>query len=569
MIPLSRETSENIVTLLLVKGRLTNEQVDIVTKDESEGTANGSVLAGLLEKEYCSEQDVADSISESYGLPGVTLTTDNLDKVAANLLPKNFLQVNHVLPFAIDDGTLKVALADPSKLTVVPSLRSITKFTNIDIYVTTFSNLVESLYWLGITAVAPPTDEFVAAAPKEDAIKIKSDEPSSDVIDFVNQVIREAISKKASDIHVERGGSAARVRFRIDGVLYNQNRFSDFLDEQYNAISTRLKIMCNANISERRLPQDGAIPFDQEKGIDLRVNFLPTHGGAERVVMRILNKKGLSVKLDQLGLHEKNGLPKLLSAVNSPQGMVLITGPTGSGKTTTLYSLLSLINKEGINILTAEDPVEYALDGIGQVQVRDDIGFGFASALRAFLRQDPEVILIGEIRDKDTVEIAVKAALTGHLVFSTLHTNDSPSSITRLIDMGIPPYLVASAVSLVMAQRLARKNCSHCSKVEEEISVEQLVSLGFSESEASAVKPKKGKGCGKCGKTGYGGRQGIYEILKITSPLRDVIQNGADMQAIVSAARQDGFMTLAETGRMLLQDGALSIEEYQRVLVTG
>ena len=568
MIPVTRETSENIVTLLLVKGRLTNEQVEGVTQGE-DGGGNGSLLASLIEQEFCSEQDVADAICESYGLPGVTLTPDNLDKVAANLLPKNFLQVNHILPFAIDDGTLKVALADPSKLTIVPSLRSITKFTNIDIYVATFSNLIESLYWLGITAIAPPTDEMLAAEPKEDAIKIKSDEPSSDVIDFTNQVIREAISKKASDIHVERGASSARVRFRIDGVLYNQNRFSDFLDEHYNAVSTRLKIMCNANISERRLPQDGAIPFDVEKGIDLRVNFLPTHGGSERVVMRILNKKGLSVKLEQLGLDEKNGLDKLLSAVNAPQGMVLITGPTGSGKTTTLYSLLSTINKEGINILTAEDPVEYALEGIGQVQVRDDIGFGFGSALRAFLRQDPEVILIGEIRDKDTVEIAVKAALTGHLVFSTLHTNDSPSSITRLIDMGIPPYLVSSAVSLVMAQRLARKNCSHCSKVQEGVTVEQLVDLGFSTEEASAVKPQKGKGCGKCGKTGYGGRQGIYEILKITPSLRVVIQNGANMQALVEAARDDGFMTLSETGRALIGDGVLSVEEYQRVLSTG
>ena len=322
--------------------------------------------------------------------------------------------------------------------------------------------------------------------------------------------------------------------------------------------------MAETNISERRLPQDGAIQF-LKKNIecDFRVSFLPTKYG-ERVVLRLLKKEAIQLELSKLGF-EKEQFEKITSSITAPQGLILVTGPTGSGKTTTLYSCLNHINKDDLNILTAEDPVEYELHGISQVQVKEDIGLTFASALRSFLRQDPEIILVGEIRDKETADIAIKAALTGHLVLSTLHTNDSISTITRLINMGVPSYLISSALTLVMGQRLARANCPSCKKPEQS-NPKSLSDSGFSMEQASRISLYKSKGCAKCDNKGYKGRIGIYEVLKMTPKIQQAIINNASISDLSQIAKKEGFITMQEMGRRLLVEGKICLEEYQRVL---
>ena len=401
--------------------------------------------------------------------------------------------------------------------------------------------------------------------------KDKVVEIGDDVIEFGNKVISNAVELGASDIHIECFRDSAQIRYRIDGILRIMDNYSKYLFKEYDAIITRVKIMSALDIAERRKPQDGAAAFKNDtKEVDLRISILPTKN-KERIVMRILNKEAGDKKLSELGFEAKD-LTKLEKAITSPQGMVLVTGPTGSGKTTTLYSVLKHINQPGMNILTAEDPVEYELEGVGQVQVREDIGYTFEKALRSFLRQDPEVILVGEIRDKATVDIALKAALTGHLVFSTLHTNDAPSSITRLQNMGTPDYLISAACTLVMAQRLARKSCTECRVPDDKITPKILNTIGFTEAEATRVKLVMGKGCEACASggtsvgTGYKGRMGVYEILKITKNIKDAILRKATTQEIKDVAKRDNFRTMQDMGKELLLTGDLSFAEYQRIL---
>ena len=342
--------------------------------------------------------------------------------------------------------------------------------------------------------------------PEED---IEALENESEVIKFSTAVVAEAIKSGVSDIHIEPYRFTSRVRYRLDGMLQEQEHFKKFLHSNYGAVVTRFKIMGKLDIAERRLPQDGAIPFKIDgKVVDLRLSILPTATN-ERIVMRVLNKDAGDISLEQLNF-EDTDLTNLRKAIHSTQGLVLVTGPTGSGKTTTLYSILKEVSKPHLNILTAEDPVEYELDGVGQVQIKDDIGLNFAAALRSFLRQDPEIILVGEMRDKETVDIGLKAALTGHLVFSTLHTNDAPSTITRLQNMGTPDYLISAACTLVLAQRLARKTCSECREPDTDVTPKVLSDFGFTPEQASRAKVLKGKGCAKCKDTGYKGRMGIY-----------------------------------------------------------
>ena len=343
------------------------------------------------------------------------------------------------------------------------------------------------------------------------------------------------------------------------------NSYSKFLHENYSAVVARIKIISKLDIAERRVPQDGASTFKSEtKEIDLRVSILPTKNN-ERIVMRILNKDAGDKALSDLGF-ESNDLEKLVKAITSPQGMVLVTGPTGSGKTTTLYSVLKHINKPGMNILTAEDPVEYEMEGVGQVQVKEAIGYTFEEALRSFLRQDPEVILVGEIRDKATVDIALKAALTGHLVFSTLHTNDAPSSITRLVNMGTPNYLISAALTLIMAQRLARKSCLDCRVLDENITPKLLNSIGFLPEQSARAKIYKGAGCEECSGSGYKGRMGIYEILEIDNELKAGILSNLQQNELNAIAKKNGFRTMQDMGQDLLLSGDLSFAEYERVL---
>ncbi len=349
---------------------------------------------------------------------------------------------------------------------------------------------------------------------------IEAIENESEVIKFSTAVVAEAIKSGVSDIHIEPYRFSSRVRYRLDGMLIEQEHFSKFLHSNYGAVVTRFKIMGKLDIAERRLPQDGAIPFKIDgKVVDLRLSILPTASN-ERIVMRILNKDAGDISLEQLNFDE-NDLKNLRKAIHSTQGLVLVTGPTGSGKTTTLYSILKEVSKPHLNILTAEDPVEFELDGVGQVQIKDDIGLNFGTALRSFLRQDPEIILVGEMRDKETVDIGLKAALTGHLVFSTLHTNDAPSTITRLQNMGTPDYLISAAVTVVLAQRLARKNCPDCREQDPDITPIVLKEMSFTDEQISNAKVSRGKGCSKCKDSGYRGRMGIYEILSVTKPIKE------------------------------------------------
>ena len=370
-----------------------------------------------------------------------------------------------------------------------------------------------------------------------------------------------------SDIHLEMYKKFARMRFRLDGVLMDQKEWNEELFEHYAAIVTRIKIMSRLDIAERRLPQDGAISLQVgDREVDFRVSILPTSFG-ERVVLRILDTESISLTLETLGFQEEDE-QDFKRAIDAPQGMVLVTGPTGSGKSTTLYAALGRINHEDVNILTAEDPVEFTIDGVGQVQVKEDIGLTFSAALRSFLRQDPEIVMVGEIRDKETVDIAIKAALTGHLLLSTLHTNDAVSTITRLINMGVAPYLITSSLTLIVAQRLARKICEHCKVEDDSVTEGQLMSVGFTPEEASRTILYHGTGCQKCNNTGYKGRKGIYEVLKVTDNIKEGVLNGLTTPELLQIAKErDNFSTMQEVGRGFLLQGSVSMKEYQRILM--
>ena len=387
------------------------------------------------------------------------------------------------------------------------------------------------------------------------------------VIDFCDQILNESVISGTSDIHIECFRDFAQVRMRRDGSMQVIDEYSSYLFKHYPGVITRFKILADCDISERRLPQDGAItikdPMGGKDDIDFRFNIMPTKNG-ERIVMRILAGNP-ALSLEKLGF-DPDDYNKIIDAINAPQGMVLVTGPTGSGKTTTLYGALQEINTPDTCILTAEDPVEYYLEGAGQVQANEKIGLTFSSILRAFLRQDPEVILVGEIRDQETIDIAIKAALTGHLLLSTLHTNDAIATITRIQNMGVPNFMIASALSVVVAQRLARKSCQECLEDDPRATPEELLKMGFAQSELSSFTAKRGKGCKVCGGSGLKGRQGIYEVLRMTKEMEIAILNNKSVEEIEKAAKTDGFRTMQEIGRDFVKEGILSIEEYANTL---
>ena len=390
-------------------------------------------------------------------------------------------------------------------------------------------------------------------------------EVTGDVVNVVDEILSEAVSSGVSDIHIEIFKETAQIRFRGNGSLLAQNKYKKFISTSYPAVVARIKILANLDIAERRLPQDGKISYVAKDGteVDFRISVLPTNLG-ERIVIRILNSSSLAVTLSAIGFTEKQE-EEFLQSISMPQGMILVTGPTGSGKSTTLYGAMNQLNTPDVNILTAEDPVEYTMSGISQVQVREDIGLTFASALRSFLRQDPEIILVGEIRDAETADIASKAALTGHLVLSTLHTNSAIGAISRLVNMGLPPYLVSSALSLVVAQRLIRKNCEKCSEEVDKTTKEIEKFMGeYTISEDA--KLMKGKGCKACNNTGYAGRRGVHEVLVVTAELEAAISSGQNESAILKLAEEQGFKTISESGQRFLMDGTVSVEEYLRVI---
>ena len=569
MIRLDYTSEKSIINMLRDHNALSAQQIkQIETLSQESGK---SQIETAFELNITNDTKVAQLLSDSFSIPLVNLNeikiSDNLKKYTEI----RFLKENYIIPFEVDTKSIKVAIADASKFSLIKNIQSLTNLQP-ELYAASINQISGFITRLEQGAPAKSKNQKIEQVKKKQAnVPL---EVESDVIAFVDKILNKAIKLESSDIHIEPFKDSAHVRFRVDGVLRVMDEFTEFLNKDplnYNSVVTRIKIISKLDIAERRIPQDGGSNFKYgDKEMDLRISIMPTKNN-ERIVMRLLNKEAGDVSLAQLGFADQD-LKILEEAINSPQGMVLVTGPTGSGKTTTLYSILKTINKPSMNILTAEDPVEYELEGVGQVQVREDIGYTFETALRSFLRQDPEVILVGEIRDKATVDIALKAALTGHLVFSTLHTNDAPSTITRLQNMGTPDYLISAACTLVMAQRLARKTCQECRVPDERINPKTLTSIGFTAEEASRVRPVIGKGCSACASgdsgvgNGYKGRMGIYEILKVSKNIKDAILRQATTLELKQVAKQDNFRTMQDMGRELIHTGDLSFSEYQRVL---
>ena len=578
MIKIDQSSEQNILNMLMEHSLVDFNQVKKITEISKE--SGKSRLEIAFDLNYADEAKVLKLLSASYSLPIIDLKDHSLSEDVKKIIPINYIQTNSLVPFEISGKNIKIAIADASKLSLLKNLKTITGLEP-ELYAASISDIQSFIGRLqksensnGKETQKVEEFESIDLSKLED-VKLESlkeekeitpIENESDVIKFGHAIITEAILAGASDIHIEPFKKTARVRYRVDGILISMDKFSKFLNENYSAVVTRIKILSKLDISERRLPQDGAIPFKYKTlEVDLRISILPTNNN-ERVVMRILNKNAGEKKIEQLGFDD-NDLKTILKAISSSQGMVLVTGPTGSGKTTTLYSILKHINSPKLNILTAEDPVEYEMEGIAQVQVREDIGYTFATALRSFLRQDPEVILIGEIRDKDTVDIALKAALTGHLVFSTIHTNDAISTITRLQNMGTPDYLISAALTLVLAQRLIRKICQECKTVDENTNLKLLNSIGISPEKAARAKIFKGAGCAKCNQTGYKGRMAIYEALDISREIKQAILANVGTLELLALAKKNNFRTMQEMGHDLLLSGDLSFAEYQRVLL--
>ena len=570
MIRLDNTSEQSIIAMLRDNNILKSDQVkQIETLSKESGK---SQLETAFELNITNDTKIAKLLSDSFSIPLANLEQAKISKEVKKYAELRYLRDNTIVPFAVDGGIIKVAIPDASKLSLLKNIQSLTKLEP-ELHAASLKEIGQFIIRLdkGEKANAQKTEKIQQVKKKESAVPL---EVESDVIAFVDKILNEAIKLETSDIHIEPFKDTAHVRFRVDGVLRIMDQFTDFLTKDplnYNSVVTRVKILSKLDIAERRVPQDGGATFKYgDKEMDLRISIMPTKNN-ERIVMRLLNKEAGDKSLDKLGFADED-LKLLNEAIHSPQGMVLVTGPTGSGKTTTLYSILKTINKPSMNILTAEDPVEYELEGVGQVQVREDIGYTFENALRSFLRQDPEVILVGEIRDKATVDIALKAALTGHLVFSTLHTNDAPSSITRLQNMGTPDYLISAACTLIMAQRLARRTCTECRIPDDKITPKILSTIGFTLEEASRVRLVIGKGCEACASggsgvgTGYKGRMGVYEILKITKNIKDAILRKATTQEIKDVAKKDNFRTMQDMGRELLLTGDLSFAEYQRIL---
>jgi type IV pilus assembly protein PilB len=580
MLKISRESEINIINMLIDQDIISGKDLPKIKKASKEG--NKSQIDAVFELKLTNEKKILDVLVKEQNLEEVDLSKIEISDDVKTVLPSNYINMNFVAPFKMDGKTLHIAIPDSSKLSLMRNLKTITK-KNIELHaakVSQISNFIEKLLNLSgdvTTAKIRETNkertktfdselgeagEVLEKKPEED---IEAIENESEVIKFSTAVVAEAIKLGVSDIHIEPYRFSSRVRYRTDGMLQEQDQYKKFLHDNYGAVVTRFKIMGKLDIAERRLPQDGAINFKiEDKVIDLRLSILPTASN-ERIVMRILNKDAGDITLEQLNF-EPNDLKVLRKNIHGTQGLVLVTGPTGSGKTTTLYSILKEVSKPHLNILTAEDPVEYELDGVAQVQIRDDIGLSFAVALRSFLRQDPEIILVGEMRDKETVDIGLKAALTGHLVFSTLHTNDAPSTITRLQNMGTPDYLISAACSLVLAQRLARKTCKDCRAPDDDVNPKVLTDLGFTPEQASRAKAVKGKGCSKCKDSGYKGRMGIYEILNITKVIKEAILRKATTPELREIAVKEGFQTIQDMGKRMILSGDLNFREYERVL---
>ena len=558
------EVADKVIRVLQAANRVDNQKLL-----DARASANGAsdVLVQLIRNEGVEEELVHTVISRAYALRRTTLEAKQVDVRALPLIPKQFIDDHLAMPYEVEARFLRVAIVDPSTASLAGQLKNLSNF-NIEFQLITLTNFENLRGHERIKAVLDAAEKKQKAEAEVISAKRRSKFPIDDdglVPEFCDHILHSAIDTGTSDIHIEPYRDIARIRFRVDGRLQIRHEYTEYAYKHFLGIITRFKILADCDISEKRLPQDGGITIHYAgEDIDFRFNVLPGKYG-ERIVMRIL-KGDPSLSLSRIGLTQEN-YNKIVDAITAPQGMVLVTGPTGSGKTTTLYGCLQHINEPETNIMTAEDPVEYYLEGVAQTQANEKIGMTFNAILRAFLRQDPEVILVGEIRDQETVEIAVKAALTGHLLLSTLHTNDAVSTITRLMNMGVPPFMIAAATSLIMAQRLGRPNCQNCLAPDPQATPESLKKIGFTEEEIPNIEPKIGVGCDKCGGSGYKGRRGVYEVMRINPELEEAILRQALAPELLEAARADGFRTMQEIARDFVRDGIFSIAEYTRILV--
>jgi len=591
--------------LLLKERRITPAQLqEALTCQKTQG---GKIGHHLVTLGFVRDEEITSILSKQYGVPSINLSQFDLDPGVIKLIPVETANKYQVVPLSRSGATLTIAMTDPTNVFAMDDIKFMTGY-NVEPVVASETAVNQAIARYYAAPAAPParigtekrpekkpagpsanlnsaaTLEMVTKALEESAAVVDDDVElleeldqidvsslekqggEAPVIRLVNLMLMSAIQKGASDIHIEPYEKEFRVRFRVDGILYNAMappmKFRD-------AITSRIKIMAKLDIAEKRLPQDGRIKIrfavdGATKEIDFRVSCLPTLFG-EKIVLRLLDKDKLMLDMTKLGF-DPDALSKLETAISKPWGMVLVTGPTGSGKTNTLYSSIAKINTTETNIMTAEDPVEFNLVGVNQVQVRENIGLNFAAALRSFLRQDPNIILVGEIRDFETAEIAVKASLTGHLVLSTLHTNDAPGTISRLMNMGIEPFLVASSVNLICAQRLVRRICTQC-KEDHPTPPQALADAGFTPEEAHQVVPKRGRGCDRCNGTGYKGRVGLYEVMEITEELRELVLVGASTLELKRKAVDEGMITLRRSGLRKVIEGVTTIEEVARETV--
>ena len=570
--------SQRLGDLLVREKVITPEQLDQAMKAQKDAPSSrlGSILVKLG---FLTDEDVTNFLSRQYGVPAINLSFFEIDSAVVKLIPHDTAKRYQILPLSRVGASLTIAMVDPTNVFAMDDIKFMTGF-NIEPVVASEAAIMEGIEKAYNTAAPEEDLEKVMASMSEDEADVELQAEEEDVglaaleksadeapiVKLVNIILTEAVKRGASDIHVEPYEKELRVRFRIDGMLLPIMSPPMKLKD---AITSRIKIMAKLDISEKRLPQDGRIMLKMQFGgkkkqLDYRVSTLPTLWG-EKVVMRLLDKENLRLDMTKLGF-EPESLVKFEKAILKPYGMVLVTGPTGSGKTNTLYSAISRLNQPDTNIMTAEDPVEFQLAGVNQVQMKEAIGLNFAAALRAFLRQDPNIILVGEIRDFETAEIAIKAALTGHLVLSTLHTNGAPETISRLMNMGIEPFLVATSVHLIQAQRLVRRICGECAEPVD-LPYQALIEAGYSPEEAKTVKVKKGKGCGVCGNTGYKGRTGLYEVMEVDDELRELILVGASALELKKKAIERGMITLRRSGLIKAMNGIVTLEEVARETV--
>ncbi|HKF44877.1 MAG TPA: type IV-A pilus assembly ATPase PilB [Thermoanaerobaculia bacterium] len=606
---------------LLLKAKLiSQEQLDAALKSQRE--EGGKLGEALVRVGAVTENDITETLSQQFGVPSIDLSSFEIDAAVIKIVPGDVARKYGVLPVNKTGATLTIAMGDPTNVFAMDDIKFMTGYNvepvvasevalrkAIDRHYGTPRSIVlkEKSRSTTTTSVAPPesgslddimastaltADDMAAVGLGEinmdeiagveagadvdvirgeegeeiDLINLAKSSESAPIIKLSNLILVEALKAGASDVHVEPYEKEFRVRFRIDGILHN---IMALPMRTRDPLISRLKIMAKLDISEKRLPQDGRIKLrlrveDRSRDLDLRVSTVPAQFG-EKVVMRLLDKTKLQLDMTQLGF-EPEPLRRFREAIDRPYGIVLVTGPTGSGKTNTLYSAIAQLNDPTVNILTAEDPIEFNLAGINQVQMKEQIGLTFASALRSFLRQDPDIILVGEIRDFETAEIAVKAALTGHLVLSTLHTNDAPSTISRLMNMGIEPFLVATSVNAICSQRLVRRVCANCTE-EVETPPQMLIQVGFAPDEVKALKIKRGRGCDRCGNSGYKGRIGLYEVLQFSDEIREMVLSGSTSIELKRKAIEEGMVSLRQSGLQKIRQGVTTLEEVLRETV--